>query len=585
VADARRKLDVVEGLPFPPDAVTQTFGFIARKGHGKTYAAGRLVEELLGSRAPVVVLDPVGTWYGLRLARDGKSPGLEVPVFGGDHGDIPITPSAGPTLARAIVEHNTSAVVDVSGFRKGEMKTFVAAFCEELFQRAKRDRRPRMVVFEEAQVFAPQRTTPESARMLGAVEDIVRLGRNCGLGSALISQRPQSVNKEVLNQVECLFVGQLNAAHERKAIDEWILEKGVKLDASDLPSLPVGTMYLWSPGWLRTFQKVRVLPKQTFDASATPELGAARHDVELRPVDLEALRTALAAEVEAAEGSDPKKLGALAQRLRDEVDSLHARISTLEEELAAARARAASVDTEKVVAAARGLFGPIREAVQSALDTMESTEFQATLSDFAAVAKTAVRTAHEGFPVQNVAPRRFTPPAAPAKPTPRPTRARGPVDTAFLAKGERIVLTAIAQYPEGVDHVQLAVLTGYKKTSRETYVGKLRASGLVVSERGQIRATEDGLASLGDDFEALPTGAKLLEHWRERLPEGERRVLDAIVGGYPSGVSYTEIERSTGYRKTSRETYVGKLRARRLITTDGGIATASSLLFGKGGRR
>lgn len=51
--------------------------------------------------------------------------------------------------------------------------------------------------------------------MLGAVEDIVRLGRNYGSGCMLLSQRPQSVNKEVLNQVECLFVGQINEAHAR----------------------------------------------------------------------------------------------------------------------------------------------------------------------------------------------------------------------------------------------------------------------------------------------------------------------------------------------------------------------------------
>ena len=63
------------GRDLPLDAVTQTFGVIGRKGSGKTYTAGVLAEGLLGAGAQVVVLDPVGNWWALRLAADGRSPG------------------------------------------------------------------------------------------------------------------------------------------------------------------------------------------------------------------------------------------------------------------------------------------------------------------------------------------------------------------------------------------------------------------------------------------------------------------------------------------------------------------------------
>jgi hypothetical protein len=33
---------------------------------------------------------------------------------------------------------------------------------------------------------------------------------------------------------------------------------------------------------------------------------------------------------------------------------------------------------------------------------------------------------------------------------------------------------AVAQYPEGVTREQLSVLTGYKRSSRDTYVQRLR---------------------------------------------------------------------------------------------------------------
>ncbi len=237
-------LAIAEGFSLPADrAATQTYGYLARKGAGKTYAAGKLVEELVRIGAPVIILDPIGTWYGLRLAADGKSPGIPIPVFGGEHGDVELFVEQAKQLATVLIEKNMSAVVDVSGFRKNEMKRFVAVFAETLYHEARKERRPRMVVFEEAQTFAPQRTGHgDELKMLGAIEDIVRKGRNFGLGAVLISQRPQSVNKEVLNQVEALFVGQLSGPHERKAIAEWCSARdGDTSLLNELPRLKVGT--------------------------------------------------------------------------------------------------------------------------------------------------------------------------------------------------------------------------------------------------------------------------------------------------------------------------------------------------------
>jgi uncharacterized protein len=236
---------IAKDLELPDNAATQACAFIARRGGGKTYAASKLSEELLHAGAPVIVIDTVGNWYGLRILADGKTPSpFQIPVFGGDHGDIPLAPEQGTAVARLIVDRNRSAVIDVSAFSKGECKRFVADFAETLFQFSKKVRTVRMVIFEEAQIVAPQNAQPDEKRMLGAVESIVRLGRNYGLGSTLISQRPQSVNKEVLNQVEALFVGQLSGAHERKAIEAWVVEQGGadREWLKELPGLKPGEM-------------------------------------------------------------------------------------------------------------------------------------------------------------------------------------------------------------------------------------------------------------------------------------------------------------------------------------------------------
>lgn len=70
-------------LSLPLELVTQTCAIIARKGAGKTYAASKVAEQMLSAAAQVIVVDPVGNWFGLRLAKDGKTDSkLPVYIFG-----------------------------------------------------------------------------------------------------------------------------------------------------------------------------------------------------------------------------------------------------------------------------------------------------------------------------------------------------------------------------------------------------------------------------------------------------------------------------------------------------------------------
>ena len=83
-------LKIARGFTLPHDAVTQAIAAIGRRGSGKTNLAGILVERLLDAREQVIVLDPVGAWWSLRLEADGKTAAYDVPVFGGMRVDVPI---------------------------------------------------------------------------------------------------------------------------------------------------------------------------------------------------------------------------------------------------------------------------------------------------------------------------------------------------------------------------------------------------------------------------------------------------------------------------------------------------------------
>jgi hypothetical protein len=72
----------------------------------------------------------------------------------------------------------------------------------------------------------------------------------------------------------------------------------------------------------------------------------------------------------------------------------------------------------------------------------------------------------------------------------RPSPSREPAGE--FGRGERVVLTAIAQHKNGVTKEQLTVLTGYKRSTRDLYVQKLAAGGFVVREAARIHATGGG---------------------------------------------------------------------------------------------
>jgi hypothetical protein len=573
-------LRISDDLALPLEtAATQTYAFLARKGAGKTYAAGKLAELLIAARVQVVVLDSVGNWYGLRLAADGKGPGLDVPVLGGLRGDVPLEDTGGELVANTLVDTGRSAVLDISQFSMAGRQRFATAFATRLWARkkAEADPAPLHLVIEESQLIVPQNVRGDTAKMVGIYEEIIRLGRNYGIGVSMISQRPQSVNKEVLNQTECLFVLQTNGKQERDALKSWIVAQGADVDlVKELPSLPIGTAYVWSPQWLGVFKRVQIAAKVTFDASSTPRVGQKRSARELAPLDLGALKEAMAATIERAKAEDPKAL-------RAELALARKRIAELER----APAKTETKEVPALSAQDRKLLAAVKESFELFTKKIDES-FVPTLR--------GARGAFEGYadvlakltgapPPRGAQP--FAPSAQPARPIPhsaprRPTNGHAGAGDTSLPKGERITLIAIAQHADGVTREQLTVLTGYKRSTRDAYLQRLRERGHTEDAGGRIVASDSGVAALGSDYEPLPTGDALREHWLTpgQLPEGEAKVLEVLCAMYPKPVPRESIDEATGFKRSTRDAYLQRLAARRLVSSGRDGVIASAELFG-----
>lgn len=545
----RQTIPLARGIRLPAEAVTQTFAFLGRRGNGKTYGTGVLVEGMLDLGAQVVPIDPIGNWYGLRGGRHA----FNIPVLGGEHGDIPLLPGGGAAVADVIVDSGTSAVLDVSSFRKGQRKTFVTDFAEQLFQRKKITRSPLHIVLEEAQLFAPQRSGDGGARMLGAIEDIVRLGRNYGIGTTLISQRPQSVNKEVLNQVEALVVFQLNGAHERKAIEAWIVHQGIDIGemVDQLPSLPVGHAFLWSPQWLGKLKRIQILKKRSADTSATPKIGKRRPNltIALDKHALTKLEKAMADSVEEAKKNDPRVL--------------RQRIAELERRRApAAEPSIVEVPTpeipEELIAELSACDSLITELSQSVSDAQDNIR----------VLKEHLQSAIVFKPSQPSLPARTIKALNDVRrQTPAPPRARVNGSTK-LRKGAVRMLMALATFHDtSMTKRQVAGAAKMKSTGGtfNTYWSELKKYGFIESVGNEWQITPLGLAHV--DYSGRPlTADQRMSYWSERLRSGAVRILKTIASR-PSPIDKhsiaAEVQMAPG--GGTFNTYLGELRQNRLI--------------------
>ena len=267
------KFQISRDLALPREAVTWVFAFLAKRGAGKTYCSAVLAEEMLKANIPIVVVDGMGIWWGLRVGRTGEGPGLPIVVFGGEHGDLPLVPEKAKAVAKAVVDANISVVLDLSALSKRQSRLAVTDFLDELYRL---NRVERHVFIEETDMYAPQRTIgPEMATCLGSVDNFVRRGGNHNLGCSMITQRSAVLNKDILTQSDCLVVLRTLAPQDKKAIQLWVEEqtdedrRKLKEWYDSLKELKNGEAWVWHPEKPTIYRKIMFRERETFHATRT----------------------------------------------------------------------------------------------------------------------------------------------------------------------------------------------------------------------------------------------------------------------------------------------------------------------------
>jgi hypothetical protein len=617
------KLKIAERLSLPLDWMSLATVVYGARGSGKTTFGSVCAEEVTKAKQRFCAIDLKGDWYGLKSTADGKGEGLPVVVFGGDHKDLPLEEGAGTFIGETIAALDQSAIIDLEQFSKGKQVKFLKDFFLALYHH---NREPLLLLADEAQRYAPQATRGtggEILECLGAVEDVVKLGRKHGLGVVLFTQRGSGLNKEVSELCDMLVAFRTPGPLDQERVENWLDANATAEQAtqvmSTIASLATGTAIIASghPD-LKVFGTYQIRRRETFDSSATPKVGQRRLEPKrLAKPDLDLIRSKMSDAIERQKAEDPRELRkqiAELKRAAEQEKLLASKKNVLADKPVKRVEVLTDADRElltrvllqmsNVSAGLANRPGDIfiafedrlralmvkavdeeaEESVQQRaafLRTIEAKGFQKMLAKLDAIQHQpghieSTLNPHRIPPVnpREDLSRRVAPPVATRRPAAQ-VESNGNVGNSGL----RRMLIALAQRPQGLTRARVGLRAGLssKTGTFAIYLGKMRSHGWVEDSGSTIRITAEGLAALGP-FDPLPEGADLAAFWMRELGGGAGRMLSAIVAAHPRVLSREELGEASGLSEKTGTfaTYLGKLRGLELV--DG--LQASDELFG-----
>ncbi|MBO0881498.1 MAG: ATP-binding protein, partial [Mycobacterium sp.] len=530
------------------------------------------------------------------------------------HGDAPLESSAGTLMADLVVEEGLSMILDLSGFgSRAQERTFASAFLDRLY-RTNTDLVH--LIVDEADLFAAQKPRREDTHLLVTMENIVRRGRNKGIGCTLASQRAAVLNKDVLTQVDALVALRVAAPQDRDAIRDWVRGQGDEQTwskiAPSLPGLANGECWWWIPE-KHVLQRVQVRATRTFDSSPTRKRGqSTRTPKTFADVDLAAISDRIAATIERAKATDPKEL---AKRVRELENALAARgqgsssgkpkvveVPVLDEALVDRLETAANTLTKARDSAETAIDELLQQVQQAVKESQVHTQQITNAVDDIA---SALNYAHAATSKTVKTPLSPGPsPASPAssKAHPAPPVAvstsapAAPSDAAsdVLTPARQRLLDALRSLEDiGITvarKTQLALWAGVSPKSGgfANNLGALRTAGLIdYPASGHVALTSDGRA-LTVAGEQVITNNELHQKVQLLVNPARWRILAALIQHYPNALPKVSLAETVGVSATSGgfANNLGALRTLGLLDyPTPGHVVATDILFLEGGNR
>jgi len=524
----------------------------ANSGAGKSWALRRLLEQTFG-HVPHVVIDRDGEFHTLREKH-------AYVLAGGPGSDCKLDIKIAPLLARRILEHGFSVILDISEFKHHQRILFVRRFLEELIEAPRALWRPLLVVVDEAHIFCPEKGHAESQ---DAVIDLMSLGRKRGFCGVLATQRISKLNKDAAAEANNKLIGRAALDVDMKRAADEIGFSG-REEQRQLRVLDPGEFFAWGPAISREVRKFTMGPVST----THPEPGE---------------------RLKAGPPPAPEKLKGILAKLAD----LPKDAAEQEGELERLRREVGDLRRSKAAASALGITKPDPQALrlehsagrvegyQQALRELAPLTAKITLTKARAVTlfddieAEFLKFKHRqeealtaGMEVRSPMPAKVSRDGVVTFDRPPPKRSRitatyGPkrsdgVDIDLkVARPQQAILDALVWLEtvgiEQADRVQLALLAGQSPRSGgyRNNLGALRTAGLIeYPSDGQVILDRRGRAAARPPA-TPPTTEELHRTLQAKLPAPQWRILTALIEVYPRHLGREDLAAQSDQSATS----------------------------------
>lgn len=513
----------------------------------------RLVEQLFG-RVQVIIVDTDGEFASLREKFDF--------VLVGKGGETPADPRSASLLAHKLLELQASAVCDIYELQHDARHLWVKNFLQALVESPKNLWHSVVVIVDEAHLYAPEKGQGESVAF-SSMADLASRGRKRGLCAVFATQRLAKLSKNAAAELQNVLIGCTTIDIDRKRAAEalGVLKANEKKFFQEIKVLEPGNFYALGRALSKELTTFKVGEIQT----THPEIGKiTKATPPPAPAKIQALLPKLSDLPKEAE-----------DKARSEAE-LRKEITELKRQLKAQPVSSGAnpkeiIDLKQIIKEREGTIRGLIKIRDELVDKLVK-----------------VRAFTENIPTKEkiIADRErvaIIPPSVSKQPLlPKDGFNRKIIDSSngSLGKAERKILTALAQYPEGRQKTQIAILTGYSHRggSFNNALSACRSQGYAVGS-DHMKITQEGIEALGS-YDPLPEGEELFAHWMGSVGKAEKSILSVVKEAYPNAISKEDVAIGSGYEVSggSFNNALSRLRSLELISGSKEIVLSDNLI-------
>ncbi len=544
----------------------------ANSGGGKSGIARVIMEECVG-KLPFIVLDKKGEYYTL------KEKFNDILVIGGRNGDIPISMQAASKLAKFIITHQLTVVVDMIEMESDDQRSiFIKDFLKGMMNLPDQYWSPYLVFLEEAHVFCGQQEKTPSAKY---VKSLMSEGRKMGFCGILITQRISKLHKDAAAECNNKFIGRtfLDLDINRSASEMGLVGQD-KFKLRDLKP-----QHFWAFGTSivpHHVHEVKIKNAQT----KFPKAGVKINLTNRKPT--EKIKKALAKLNELPqeaikELNDIKSLQLENKRLTIELKKKPAPVVAPQDN----NLKQENANLKHLLQQEKNCYAALEKMVGSR--NVQWSKAVKMLTEIPGI-EIPERKPVAAIAVKSVSfnDGKLSLPKDSAVATILQHHPQNKDATPLMSKNSgamRMLKAAAMFHPNGISRTRMGAFARMSHTSGSfgTYISSLRQQGYIIGGPDKFMITNEGLQAAGD-VDPLPTDPQeLINLWCGIIGEsnGTARILRILGQNYPNEMTKEELGAEANMTHTSGSfgTYLSYLRSRGLIKTSGQTVIASEELF------